>query len=49
LDRDLYRGGVQPDPPAHTPGEGNVTRRGDRLGRMMVNTHERSAHRRMKS
>ena len=45
LDRDLYRGRVQPDPSAHTPGEGDMTGTLDRLGRMIANPPERSAHR----
>ena len=41
----LYCGGVQPDPPAHTPDEGDVTRTRNRLGSVIAKPQDPSAHR----
>src|SRR5437660_1355528 len=46
LDRDLYRGGVQPDSPAHALGEGHVIGTRVRRARVMTHSRTRGAHRR---
>src|SRR5438128_1149112 len=46
LDRDLYRGGVQPDSPAHPLAEGQVIGTRVRRARLMTHSRTRGAHRR---